>query len=35
MLACECQESLAEVWVDNGLLQGQGDLKQECMHKSY
>ena len=29
------QESLAEVWVDSGLLQGQGHWIPQCLHKTF
>ena len=29
------QESLTEVWVDSGLLQGQGDWIPQCLHKTF
>ena len=29
------QESPAEAWVSNGLLQGQGHSAQQCMHGTF
>ena len=29
------QESLAEVWVDSGLLQGWGHCAQQCVHGTF
>ena len=29
------QESLAEVWVDGGLLQGQGRRVEQCVHGTF
>ena len=34
-LPMSVQESLAEVWVDGGLLQGQGHRVEQCMHGTF
>ena len=34
-LPVSVRESPAEVWVNSGLLQGQGHWIQQCMHKSF
>ena len=34
-LPMSVQESLAEVWVDGGLLQGQGRRVEQCVHGTF